>query len=297
MRMTRRVFCGAAFAGLAGCARGARRVGTAEKPPFPLVDLHVHLDNSTVDQVLALSAERGVKFGIVEHAGSKENEYPVVLSNDEELLRYLATLEGKPVYKGVQAEGMGWRIGFSRGALLKLDYILTDAMTLPGPNGKPMKLWEKPEGLGTAQEFMARYVDRHLLLIANMSMDILANGSWLPEAFAADYDTLWTEARVAKVVEALARNKVALEISSGFSLPKLPWLRQAKAAGVKFTMGSNGRYPKMGLLEYSLEMAEQLELTADDFFLPDGKGPHRLPARRPQPPPLYGKAAPVQHHS
>ena len=90
------------------------------------------------------------------------------------------------------------------------------------------------------------------------------------------YDTLWTEARVAQVVDALVRHGVALEISSGFSLPKLPWLRQAKAAGVKFTMGSNGRYPKMGLLEYSLTLAEQLELTVDDFFLPDGKGPRRI---------------------
>ena len=87
MRITRRVFCGAAFAGLAGCARGARAAEAVEKPPFPLVDLHVHLDNSTVDQVLALSAGRGVKFGIVEHAGTKENVYPVVLSSDQELVR------------------------------------------------------------------------------------------------------------------------------------------------------------------------------------------------------------------
>ncbi len=276
MRISRRVFCGAAFAGLAGCARGVRVAGTAEKPAFPLVDLHVHLDNSTVDQVLALSAERGVKFGIVEHAGTKENVYPVVLSNDEELSRHLDTLAGKPVFKGVQAEWLDWRSGFSKEALGKLDYILTDTMTFPGPDGRRMKLWEKPEGLGAAQEFMARYVDWHLQIIETMSMDILANGTWLPAAFAAEYDTLWTEARVAKVVDALVKHGVALEISSGFSLPKLPWLRQAKAAGVKFTMGSNGRYPKMGLLDYSLALAEQLELQADDFFLPDGKGPRRV---------------------
>jgi hypothetical protein len=29
---------------------------------FPLLDLHVHLDNSTLDKVLVLSKERGVKF-------------------------------------------------------------------------------------------------------------------------------------------------------------------------------------------------------------------------------------------
>ena len=49
----------------------------------PLTDLHVHLDNSTLDLVLALSGERGVKFGIVEHAGTKENVYPKVLSKEQ----------------------------------------------------------------------------------------------------------------------------------------------------------------------------------------------------------------------
>ena len=38
------------------------------------VDFHVHLDNSTIDKVLELSRERGLKFGIVEHAGTEENQ-------------------------------------------------------------------------------------------------------------------------------------------------------------------------------------------------------------------------------
>lgn len=80
---------------------------------FPLVDFHVHLDKSTIDKVLELSRERGVKFGIVEHAGNRENQYPVVLSNDDELTSYLDRLEGKPVFKGVQAEWNDWRRCFS----------------------------------------------------------------------------------------------------------------------------------------------------------------------------------------
>src|SRR3989304_5694964 len=81
---------------------------TSPSSGFPLNDLHVHLDNSTIDKVLELSKERGVKFGIVEHAGTKENKYPVVLSNDVELKRHLAALEGKPVFKGVQTEWTDW---------------------------------------------------------------------------------------------------------------------------------------------------------------------------------------------
>jgi len=50
----------------------------------------------------------------VEHAGTKENEYPVVLSNDKELQGYLAMLAGKPVYRGVQAEWIDRHFGFHR---------------------------------------------------------------------------------------------------------------------------------------------------------------------------------------
>ena len=74
-----------------GVAEEMKPAGRSELG-FPLVDFHVHLDNSTIEKVLELSAERGVKFGIVEHAGTKENVYPVVLSNDGELLAYVKML-------------------------------------------------------------------------------------------------------------------------------------------------------------------------------------------------------------
>ena len=88
-------------------SRSAQPDSSAE-PEFRAVDFHVHLDNSTIDKVLELSRERRIKFGIVDHAGTKENQYPTLLSNDAELRRYLAMLEGKPVFKGVQAEWTDW---------------------------------------------------------------------------------------------------------------------------------------------------------------------------------------------
>ena len=67
-------------------------------------------------------------------------------------------------------------------------------------------------------------------------------------------------------------HRVALEISSGMKLPKLSFLQIAKSAGVKFSLGSNGRYPNMGKLEYSLEMARALKLTKADMFTPAPEG-------------------------
>lgn len=237
-------------------------------PPFPLLDLHVHLDKSTIDDVMVLAKERGVRFGIVEHAGTEENVYPVVLSNDEELNRYCDMLEGKPVYRGVQAEWIDWRACFSDDALGRLDYVLGDAMTWYGADGARRKMWEGDYPIGDPQDFMERYTAWYVELIETQHFDILANVSWLPDAIAADYDTLWSEARVAKILDAAVKHRVAIEISSGFNLPKLPFLQQAKRAGCTFTFGSNGRYPKMGLLDYSVSMAQALELTESDMFLP-----------------------------
>jgi histidinol phosphatase-like PHP family hydrolase len=239
---------------------------------FPLLDLHVHLDNSTIDKVLEISEQRGAKFGIVEHAGTKENIYPVVLSNDAELKRYLAMLEGKPVYKGIQAEWTDWMCCFSLEALAQLDYVLTDTMTFSGKDRQRVKLWEKGADqkveMRDRQAFMDRYVDWHVEIMAREPVDILANVSWLPPALAADYDAFWTPARIEKVIAAAVKHQVALEISASYRLPRLPFLKVAKAGGVKFTFGSNGRYPNMGKLDYSIQMAKELGLKPSDMFTP-----------------------------
>ena len=273
--ITRRGFLGgAAAASLVSCVRRIETVKAAGATDldFPLVDLHVHLDNSTIDTVLELAQERGVKFGIVEHAGTKENKYPVVLSNDEELKRYIAMLEGKPVYKGVQAEWTDWAGCFSRETLAQLDFVLTDTMTFPDKDGRRMKLWEQGSDIGEPRAFMDRYADWYVDIISKQPVDILANVSWLPGSMAADYDEFWTETRVRKVADMAVKHRVAIEISSSFKLPKLSFLKVAKAAGVKFTFGSNGRYPNMGKLDYSIEMAKQLGLTASDMFVPAPDG-------------------------
>ena len=266
-------------AALAFAARG-KAAGAAQAQTgldFPLTDLHVHLDNSMIDKVLELSKERGVKFGIVEHAGTKENVYPVVLSNDDELRSYVATLANKSVYKGIQAEWTDWAHCFSREALAQLDFVLTDAWTFPGKDGKRVKLWqagvENKVDLSDKQAFMDRFVDWHVQIMAEEPIDILANVSWLPAPLAADFDRYWTAARIQKVVDAAVKYRVALEIGAGLRLPKTPFLRAARSAGVKFSFGSNGRFPEMGKLDYSVAMARELGLKREDIFtpLPDGQ--------------------------
>jgi histidinol phosphatase-like PHP family hydrolase len=119
---------------------------------------------------------------------------------------------------------------------------------------------------------MDRFVDWHVEIISKQPIDIFANTSWLPASMAADYELYWTPERVKKVATAAVEHRVALEISASFKLPKLSFLQIAKAAGVKFSFGSNGRYPNMGKLEFSLEMARALKLTKADMFTPAPDG-------------------------
>jgi len=258
--------------------------GTPAESGFRGVDFHVHLDNSTIDKVLELSRERGLKFGIVEHAGTKENQYPSVLSNDAELRGYLAMLEGKPVFKGVQAEWTDWMSCFSPGLLAQLDYVLTDAMTFPGKDGRRVKLWTAEAAqhvdMTDKQAFMDRFVDWHVEIMAREPFDILANTTWLPAGMIEEWEVYWTPPRMKKVIDAALKYGVALEISSSYKLPKLPFLKLAKDAGARFSFGSNGRYPNMGKLDYSFEMARQIELKPGDMFSPAPEGRKAVQRRK-----------------
>ena len=240
MHFTRRDFLTSAATSVSGAAflrslAAAEPSSQAADSALPRIDLHVHLDNSTIDQVIELSRQLGVKFGMVEHAGTKENIYPVVLSNDEELGRYLDMLEGKPVYRGVQTEWTDWMSCFSREALDRLDYVLTDAMTFPGKDGRRVKLWE-PDApqrvdMSDKQSFMDRYVDWYVEIMEKQPVDIMANASWLPVPLASDYDALWTPARVRRVAEAAVRHGVAGEIGGRLQLPKRPFPEFARGCG------------------------------------------------------------------
>ncbi|MGC8639811.1 MAG: hypothetical protein ACP5XB_08060 [Isosphaeraceae bacterium] len=284
---SRRGFLGGSLAAAAAAAlHGASAPAEAQADDgseLPRLDLHAHLDNSSLEKVLPLGRERHVRLGIVEHAGTRENKYPKVLSNDAELLAYIKMLEGHGVYKGVQAEWTDWMTCFSPEVVAQLDYVLTDAMTFPGKNGQRIKLWEKtaPDHVDMTNHdvFMDRFVDWHVQIMSTEPIDILANASWLPDALLPEYDTLWTERRARKVVDAALKYGIAIEISASYKLPRLAFLKQARAAGVKFSFGSNGRYPNMGKLDYSLAMAQALGLKAGDIFVP-GKTSQKAVLRR-----------------
>ena len=263
-------------------AAGAGGGGGADD--LPRIDFHVHLDGLGIDKAVEYAAERGVRFGIVEHAGTRANQYPVVLSTDDDLRRYLAMLDGKPVFKGVQAEFTNWRPCFSKEMIARLDYVLTDALTfpltLPEKDGAWALLWKSEQvKIEDREAFMDRYVEHHVRKITREPIDILANVGFLPAVLEKDFDALWTPARMKRVIDAAVACHVAIEINSSFRLPRPAFLKMAKAAGAKFSFGSNGRGDGVGRIEWSLGVARELGLTRADLFTPAPPGKKPIEVR------------------
>ena len=275
---SRRRFLGILTAALPAASRAAE--DTPPTPGFPVVDFHVHLNPAfSLADAVALSAKTHVKFGIAEHAGTRENRYPSILTNDRELEQWIAKLEGQPVYKGIQAEWIDWMGCFSKQALGALDYVLSDAMTIPGPGGQRDKMWRAGFDPGGAREFMDRYVRWNVEVIEKEPLDIFAHPTWLPAPLDQRYDELWTEERMKPIVEALRRTATAVEIDAAFHIPGTPFLQMAKAAGLKFSFGSNSGSGPARAIDYCIEQAKKLQLRAADMFVP-ARGNRKPFARR-----------------
>jgi hypothetical protein len=257
----------------AGCSHSNRKkaadAAPAEKADFQLVDYHVHLKGGlTLDEAIAIAEANGTKFGIAGNCG-----LGFAITDDLALLAYYKSLEGKPVYKAMQAEGREWGTLFSPEVIAKFDYVFTDAMTWTDEQGNRMRLWIPEEvKWDDPQVFMDTLVDRIVTIMDTEPIDIYANSTFLPAVIADDYDALWTPQRMQKVIDAAVRNDVAIEINARYRLPSEAFIRLAKKAGVKFACGTNnGGRNDLGNLEYCREMIRRCNLTAEDMFTPKPK--------------------------
>jgi len=270
--ISRRRFLGTAAAAGAvslGCSSGPAPDSAPAKRDFPIVDLHAHPnDQVPISEQVELARQRGVKLGILQHAGLAKYDYPHMISNDELLNQWIATLEPYPVYKGIQAEGLEWPSCFSKHVLARLDYALSDALTLPEPGGGFTKIWEPGLEIGDKQKWMDRYTDFHVEVMASEPIDILANPLFLPETIRGEFDELWTEKRMQTIIGAAVKYTVAIEINSRYQLPGEKFLRLARDAGAKFSFGSNRNGRQVGTIEYSVAMARKLKLTRAQLFAP-----------------------------
>jgi hypothetical protein len=236
---------------------------------LPRVDLHVHIhDDEHPAQsmkpadAVALSQKMGVRFGILAEGGCRGD-----IHNDQTLEEFLNSVEGLPVYRGLQVYGFDWSNCLSKQNIGRLDYISADALVFPNGDGRNILLWLPGVKFDDPQDFMDRYVD-FTVKILSQPIQIWANPTYLPESLKAQYGTLWTQRRMQRVIEAAVHNHVAIEINSHFQIPSAAFIRKAKAAGAKFSFGSNEHVHGIGNIAYPLAVARECGLTRSDIYVP-----------------------------
>jgi hypothetical protein len=244
-----------------------RQIINTGRSNIPVVDYHVHLKGGmTVDQALAKSRRDGINYGIAVNCGQGNP-----IQNDAAAIEFVESMKGKPCFVAMQAEGREWLQMFTRKLVQRFDYVFTDSMTWTDNHGKRFRLWI-PAETGTitdVPEFMETLVSRTVGILEKEPIDIYVNPTYLPDQIAKDYDRLWTEDRMKKVAEAAARNHVAIELNDRYKLPSATFVKMAKSAGCKFTLGTNNAgADDLRRSEYGLRMVEECHLGWQDFFVP-----------------------------
>jgi hypothetical protein len=234
---------------------------------FPLIDLHTHLKGGLTEELALAQARRyGYSYGIAVNCGIKMG-----FETDQALKAYLDSHTPSPfTWHAMQAEGREWLDLFSQESRDRFDYVFTDAMTWTNDNGKRMRLWIKDETeVGDPQDFMDQLVERIVKIVSTEPIDIYVNPTYLPEEISGQYDELWTEERMDRVINALVESQVALEINNARRIPSPAFLKRAKEAGVIFTFGTNnGGANDLGRMDYCIEMIGELGLTTQDMWIP-----------------------------
>lgn len=238
---------------------------------FPLVDFHIHLKGGlTLEEALQKSREAGINYGIAVNCGIG---FPI--TNDAGVNEFFESVQNQPCFVGLQGEGREWMTLLSKESIAKFDYVFTDAMTFTDDNGRRTRIWIPEETfIEDKQAFMEMYLDRIQKVINNEPIDIYVNPTFLPEAIAAEYDQLWTPERMQKVIDAAVKNNVAIEINNRYRIPSAEFIKRAKKAGAKFSIGTNNGDKELGRAEYALEIIRECGLTANDMFMPKS---HRNP--------------------
>ena len=246
------------------------RLGTEN---FPVVDYHVHLKGGlTIEQALENSRRLGIGYGIAINCGQG---FPV--HSDDSVQQYLDSMKGQPCFIALQGEGREWTTLVSPASIARFDYVFTDAMTFTDDSGKRMRLWIDDEvgAIGDVQAFMDMYVNR-IVGVMREPIDIYANPTFLPRQIASQYETLWTPERRHKVIASAIENNVAIEINNRYKIPSASFIKEAKAAGAKFSFGTNNADANLGRLEYPIQMVRECGLAWQDIFVPRPNGQKRI---------------------
>ncbi|HEX4164646.1 MAG TPA: family 16 glycoside hydrolase [Bryobacteraceae bacterium] len=168
------------------------------------------------------------------------------LNGDAGAHRWLKPYAGRPVFCALQATNGDWTSTISQKTATQFDYILAD--------GRRDSLNQIIKRLDIEPIDIYTYPTR-------LTLD--------PEAQR-------------RLIDALVRNKVALELNTNDRLPGQAFIQKAKQAGCKFAFGTGNRtVAELKRCEYGLEMVAACQLDWHNFFAPGAWWPKAVDRRWP----------------
>jgi len=232
---------------------------------FPVLDYHVHLKGGMTKEATAKQSRKiGINYAVAPNCGIG---FPI--TDDAGVLAYLDSMRSQPFILVMQAEGREWVTTFSKAVRDEFDYVITDALTFTDNKGRRSRIWIPEEThIDNEQQYMDLIVDK-ICGVLQEPMNVYVNPCFLPAQMQDRYDTFWTGARQKKFIDVLAKSGKALEINNRYKIPSKAIILKAKAAGVKFTFGTNNAgADDLGKMEYAIRMKEECGLTPQDMYKP-----------------------------
>lgn len=232
---------------------------------FPVLDYHIHIKGDLTYETAARHSRKvGINYAIAPNCGIGFH-----ITDDAGVIAFLDSMRSQSFTLAMQAEGREWFTTFSPAVRNEFDYVFTDAMTFTDSKGRRTRLWIPTDTwIENEQEYMDLIVDK-ICGVLQEPMDVYVNSCFLPDQMADRYDEFWTEARMNKFVEAMAKSGKALEINARYNIPNKAIIQKAKEAGVKFTFGTNNAgADDLGLMEYCIQIKNEFGITANDMYKP-----------------------------
>jgi len=235
---------------------------------FGITDWHIHIRGGMTPQK---AAEREMWTSVVRSTALENfgREWPI--SNNVALAAFIADCkkvkgwDGKPLPVGLQVNDRDWYEQIDPKLYRQLDFILADTMIMGvTAEGKPRRLWLPDVKIDDADAWMEEYM-AHNLRILGEPVSILANPTYLPPCIADQYDRLWTEERMRKIIAKAIERGIALEIQAESAFPKPAFIRLAKQMGAKFSFGTNNFNDKVKDLSTWFNAIEQCDLKGSDI--------------------------------
>jgi hypothetical protein len=226
----------------------------------PMVDYHVFLrDGITLESALRKSRQDGIQYGISAEART--------LKGDAEADRWLRPLRNKPVFFALVTRDGEWTRRLSKSAAQEFDYVLADG-----------RMWNDKDSRVSMDELVEQTVKR----LDTEPIDIYAYATVLPASMRGKAEELWTESRMARLIEAAVRNKVALELNSLAQSPSIRFIQNAKEAGCKFGFGTGNRTAaELKRCEFGLYTVETCKLDWRNVYAPGSWWPKAVERRWP----------------